>query len=300
MTLAPASFDMKRYTTQILPVDRIFCDHEFNCRGRIIRSECTELAESMKDRGLEFPIHVQPYSAQPEKYDYRIVSGHRRYTAAKIIGWTEIPAVVREDLIDEVKAKDANLIENLQRSELNIVQEADALSFYVTKGYSVNEIAHRLNKSNGWVEVRRRLVMLPDFVRREAQKGIVTQNHIHQLWAHRDNPEKISELIRTLKERKEKGERAVVIKEDIKIEDFARVRRPKPHEVQDFMQHLGMMITNKIEEDEYFAHQCLAWVMGNISQAQLWTALKRECTRKGLPFTPPLDVKRIFDRVQKV
>lgn len=297
---AQANFDMSRYTTTIIPLDRIFCDHEFNCRGRFSRSDCEGLKDSVADKGLEFPIHVQRYTENPEKYDYRIVSGHRRWTACKMLGWTEIPAIIREDLVDDVAAKDANLIENLQRTNLNMVQEADALSFYVMKGYSVNQIAERLNMSNGWVEVRRRLSRLPDFVRREAEKGIVNQNHIHQLWAHRDNPEKMSEMIRTLKERKEKGERVVVIKEDVKLEDFVRVRRPKPHEIQHFMVNFASMVTNKIEEDEHFAHRVMAWVMGHISEAQVWGALKRECARLNLPFTPPADVQRIFDNVAKV
>lgn len=301
-TVAPAkSLDLKRYQTQLLPTDRIFCDHEFNCRGRVSRADAEELKESIQEKGLEFPIHVQPYSGNPVKYDYRIISGHRRFTTCTLLlGWTHIPAVVREDLIDEVAAKDANLLENIQRKDLNMVQEADALSFYVMKGYNVNQIAERLNKSNGWVEVRRRLVMLPDFVRREAANGVVNQNHIHQLWKHRNDSEKMSSLIRTLKERKEKGERVIIIKEDVKIEEFVRVRRPKHHEINNFMMNMGNMLTSRLPGDEYFPNVVLAWVMGNISEAQAWAAMKRECERQGVKFTPPPDVERIFQNVAKV
>lgn len=300
-TLAPASIDMRRYQTQLLPIDTIFCDHSFNCRGRIARSDCMELKDSVAEHGLEFPIHVQKFNDPEGKYKYRIVSGHRRWTACKMLNWETIPAIIRDDLKDEVAAKDANLIENLQRSDLNIVQEAEALSFYVLRGFSVNEIAHRLNKSNGWVEVRRRLVHLPEFVRNAANKGIVNHGHINQLWNYRDNPEKLSELIRSIKERKEKGEKFVKIKEDVKILDFVKPKRPKPHELLNFMQHLGQMITNKLPDgEENFAHLCLAWCSGNISEAQIWAALKRECERRNFKFNPPDDVARIFNSVNNV
>lgn len=293
-----AEFDAARYQVQPIKVARTKCDHSFNCRGRISRDDCVELARDIKENGLDFPIHVQPYSEGD--YDFRIISGHRRFTAFQINGEDTIPAVVRVDLADEIEAREANLRENIQRSDLNIVQEADAISFFIVKGYNVTQVAEKIGKSNGWVEVRRRLVHLPEFVRRAAQEGTVNQGHINQLWKYRNDSEKMSELIRRIKEKAEQGERAIVIREEVQIEDFAKVRRPKPHELNDFLEVVAGMVTNKLDQPEYFAHRILSWCAGYISQAQLYVSLRRECERLGLPFTPPSDVKKILDGVAKV
>jgi hypothetical protein len=132
-----------------------------------------------------------------------------------------------------------------------------------------------------------------------AQEGKVTQSHINQLWEHRSNPEKLNSILRTIKERSELGQRAIVVKEDVRLEDFAKAKRPKPHEVNEFLTVLANNITIKLDQPEYFPARCLAWVMGNISPAELYAALKRECERLGFPFNPPPDVRRIFDGLAK-
>lgn len=273
---------------------QILCDHTFNCRGRIDKTMCIGLSKNIQERGLDYPIHIQPYTERAG-FQYRIVSGHRRFTAAQILNWIEIPAVVRYDLKDESDARSANLVENIEREDLNLVQEAEAVSWYITQGYNVSQVALKIGKSNGWVEIRRKLLHLPQMVRDAASEKIITQSHINQLWEHRNNPEKLSTILRTIKERAETGERAIVIKEDVKLADFAKARRPKPHEVDDFLQVLAHNITFKIDAPEYFPARVLAWVQGSISPAQLYVSMKKECERLGLAFNPPPDIKRIFD-----
>lgn len=294
------AMDTKRYEVTPQKMSRIFCDASFNCRGSIELATCYELAEDIKEKGLDFPIHVRPYKLQPDKYDFQIISGHRRFTAYRINKETEIPCVVRYDLEDEVLAREANLRENIQRTDLTILQEAEAISFFITAGYNVSQIAKKLGKSDGWVEPRRKLMHLPDFVRRAAAEKVVNQNHINQMWAYRDNPEKLAAMIQMIKERSEKGEKAIVIREDVKITDFAKVRRPKPHEIEDFILVLAQLITNKLPDDqECFAHQVLSWAAGYASMAQAYVAMRNECARLGLPFNPPSDIKRILDSVTK-
>lgn len=283
----------------MLPVGEIFCDHTFNCRGPIDRSTCIDLAEDISDKGLDFPIHVQPYTLNP-KFKYRIVSGHRRFTAVTMNRSEAIPAVIRYDLSDETAAREANLRENIQRSDLTMLQEAQAINYFLSRGHSVSQVAKRLGKTSGWVEPRRKLLELPEFVHKAADEGIVTQNHIHQLHKYKGNTEKLSEMIREIKHRAEKGERGIVIKEATKIVDFAAIRRPKPHEVDEFLAVLFTNIVKKIPEEEYFASRCLAWVMGHISPAQLYVSLKRECERLGLDFNPPDDVRKLLASVTKV
>jgi ParB/RepB/Spo0J family partition protein len=287
--------DVSRYQVVPIEMNRIFHDRSFNCRGFFSREECEGLAESVKERGLDYPIQVQPWGK--DGFDFRIVSGHRRYVAFQINGASVIPCVVRNDIVDEMSAKDANLVENLQRADLNLLQEAKSLSYYFAKGCAVNDVAKRLGMSNGWVEIRRRLIQLPPMVQEAAENRIVTQGHINQLWAYRNNPEKMSQIISQIKMRHEAGEKNIVIREEVKIKDFAAVRRPKPHEVDQFIDVINDMVTQKIDANEYFAHKVLCWCMGYISQAELYAALKRECARLDVDFSPPTDVARIFESV---
>lgn len=286
--------DTTKYKVEAIPSIEILCDHEFNCRGKIDPSSCLDLSKDIGSNGLDFPIHVQVYTGRPG-FKYRIVSGHRRFTACKILNWTDIPCVVRE-FKDEADARSANLRENIQRADLNLVQEAEAISWYMTAGYNVAQTAVKVGKSNGWVEVRRKLLHLPHMVRQAAEDGFITQNHISQLWEHRNNPERLSTILRTIKERAQTGEKAIVVKEDVKLADFAKARRPKPHEVVEFLNVLASNIVFKLPTGtEYFAARCLAWVNGAISPAQLYISMKKECERLGFPFNPPADIKRIFD-----
>jgi ParB/RepB/Spo0J family partition protein len=290
--------DTSRYAVTFVPVAEIYCDHEFNCRGRIIPGEVRDLADSIKDRGLEQPIHVQPYDKKQGK-KYRIVSGHRRFTAVCQLQHPTIPAVIRNDLVDESSAREANLIENIQRTDLNIVKEAEAVSWFVVNGYSMNQVARKLGKTPGWVDVRRKLVALPAFVQKEAADGVIKQSHIQQLYQFRDNPEKLAELVRYIKERAEEGEKAIQIKQNLDIIQFAKVRRPKPHEIMDMLALIGAMITNKIDDDFYFPHKVLAWSAGNISLAEMYVALRKECTNRSLPFNPPEDVRQLLNGLSK-
>lgn len=287
--------DLSKYETQKIPTTEILCDPTFNCRGFVSPQSCLDLKNSIAEDGLDFPIQIQLWDKSP-LHKYRIVSGHCRYTACRMLGWKEIPAIIRV-FKDEAEARSANLRENIQRRDLNLLQEAEAVSWFYTAGYNISQIAAKTGKSNGWVEVRRKLMHLPDMVKRAAEDKIITQSHINQLWEHRDNPEKLSTVLRTIKERAETGEKAIVVKEDVKLADFTKAKRPKPNEVNDFLNVLASNITFKIDQPEYFPARVLAWVMGNISPAQLYVSMKRECERLGLPFSPPPDIKKIFDGI---
>lgn len=293
------TLDMSRYTVTILPMAEIYCDAAFNCRGPIAMSECLDLASDVKARGLDFPIHVQEYSKLPG-FKYRIVSGHRRFTAFKVNKETEIPSVIRYDLSDELEAREANLRENIQRSDLNMLQEAEAISYFITAGNNNNQIASRLGKSCGWVDVRKKLLDLPDMVRTAAREGVVTQAHIHQLHQHRSNPTKIAEMLRLIRERVQAGERGIVIREDVKIIDFAKVRKPKAGEGDEFLEVIGRNITNRLPDgEECFAHKVASYYMGYSSQAAIYAALKRETEKLGFVFRAPADIEKIMTNLTR-
>jgi hypothetical protein len=261
------------YQIEQVPVDEILVDNEFNCRGRINPMSVLELARDIKTRGLENP-----------------------FMAFKVNAEKTVPAFIRRDLVDEFDARAANLNENLQREDLNILQEAKAIMYFLRGGFKIDQVASKLNKSRGWIEVRKKLYELPKEVHIEAQNGVVTQSHIHQLHAHKDNPEKLLEILRQIKTRSENGEKVVVIREEVKATEFVKVKKPSNAQLDEMLDVIGQLLTNKLPHgQESFGHKMLAWARGNISYAAAYGALRKECARHNLPFNPPEDIARLMN-----
>lgn len=286
---------LAKYTPVLLPMKRILNDHQFNCRGRFSRDECRELAGSIKRNGLDVPVQVRPID-HPE-YDHQMVSGHRRFVAMDLNGETVIPAIIRTDLNHDDDARDANLRENIERLDLSLMQEAKALTFYFEKGYSDSQISARFNKSDGWVATRRRVIDMPFFVQQEVEKKTINSGHINQLWAFRHDPEKLSDMIRRVKEMVEKGERSTVLKKDANVVDFARAKKPKQVDLNAMLEVIARQFTRQLPDDEFFAHRLLAWTAGYISEAELYTSMELECNRLGLVFEPSPEIKKMLKGV---
>lgn len=124
-----------------------------------------ELAESIRNHGI-----IQPLTVRKSGDGYAIIAGERRYRAAKMAKLTEVPIVVRE--CDENVAKELSLIENLQREDLNAIEEAEAISeLRNAYGITQEEIAGRLGKSRSSVTNSLRLLNLEaeviEYVRNE-------------------------------------------------------------------------------------------------------------------------------------
>jgi ParB/RepB/Spo0J family partition protein len=128
--------------------------------ARRLLGDIQALAESMHDYGLQ-----QPISVRSDGQRFKLTSGLRRLTAARLLGWTSIPAFVRSLSSDEAYLVD--LIENLQRKDLSPEEEADALRELVrTRGWTLQQLAAALKRSVGYVSKRVRV--FEDPVLREA------------------------------------------------------------------------------------------------------------------------------------
>jgi ParB family transcriptional regulator, chromosome partitioning protein len=139
-----------------------------------------ELAQSLKRHGLIQPILVRPHGA-----GYQIVAGERRWRAAQRAQLHQIKAVVRE-LSDEETLEIA-LIENIQRQDLNPIEEAEAYRKLCTDfGHSQNELAAIVEKSRSHVANIMRLLELPTLVRELVIEGKLTMGHARALLASED------------------------------------------------------------------------------------------------------------------
>lgn len=143
-------------------------------RRFIDEQDLQELAASIKKHGVMQPIVIRPIESAETPYE--IIAGERRWRAAQLAGLTEIPAIVR-DLTDQVAIALA-LIENIQRQDLNPVDQALALQrFHDEFGLSHQEIADTVGKARTTVSNLLRLLSLDDEIKNLMQQGLLDMGH---------------------------------------------------------------------------------------------------------------------------
>lgn len=141
-----------------------------------------ELAASIKARGVIQPILVRRL---PEG-SYRIVAGERRWRAAQLAGLSELPVIVKE--VSEAEAFELALIENIQRMDLNPIEEAEAYQRLVSEhGLKQDDLAARVGKERSSITNALRLLKLPPVVREQVAAGTLTVGHAKVLLGVDDN-----------------------------------------------------------------------------------------------------------------
>lgn len=147
---------------------------EYQPRRFIHEHDLQELASSIEKHGVMQPIVIRP--VDDEAHPFEIIAGERRWRAAQIAGLTEIPAIVR-DLNDQVAIALA-LIENIQRQDLNPIDQAIALQrFHDEFGLSHQEIADTVGKARTTVSNLLRLLSLADDIKDFMQQGQLDMGH---------------------------------------------------------------------------------------------------------------------------
>ena len=147
-----------------------------------------ELADSIREHGIIQPLTVRKLSSGY----YQIIAGERRWRAARMAGLTEIPAVVIE--ADDQKAAELALVENLQREDLNPMEEAAGFqSLIQTYHMTQEEAAQRVGKSRPVITNAMRLLNLPEDVREMVVDGRLSAGHARALLSLEDE-----EMIRVL------------------------------------------------------------------------------------------------------
>ena len=134
-----------------------------------------ELAQSIKENGVIQPIIVR----QSPVIGYEILAGERRYRASLLAGLTSIPAVVKQLSDQEMMVQ--SIIENLQRENLNPIEEARAYESLVEKGFTHAEIADKMGKSRPYISNSIRLLSLPEQIISEVENGKLSQAHARSL-----------------------------------------------------------------------------------------------------------------------
>ena len=160
-----------------IAIDRIIPNPK-QPRRTFIEAELEELAESIRTKGVIQPILVRPDPANVEMFE--IIAGERRWRAARRAGLTVIPAVVRE--MDDREMLEIAIIENVQRSDLNAVEEAEAYKSLIDRfGRTQESVAQQVGKSREHVSNTLRLLNLPEDVREHVREGRLTPGHARAL-----------------------------------------------------------------------------------------------------------------------
>jgi ParB family transcriptional regulator, chromosome partitioning protein len=147
-----------------------------------------ELADSIKKNGL-----LQPIVVVKQGQNYVIIAGERRWRASKIAGLHSIPAIVRDIKTNEML--EYALIENIQRENLNIIEEAEGyLRLMGDFGYTQEELSAIVNKSRSHVANILRLNTLPSSIKKKIIDGLLSMGHGRALVGHQ-NAEEIASLI---------------------------------------------------------------------------------------------------------
>lgn len=147
-------------------------------------AELNDLAASIKEKGVLQPILLRAVPNKP--YNYEIVAGERRYRASKLAGLTEIPAVIKK--LDDDNAMEIALIENVQRENLDPIEEAAAYKNLMEKcNYDMADVSRLIGKSDSYIRNAIRLIDLPDAVRQMVSNGEISASHARTI-AVADNP----------------------------------------------------------------------------------------------------------------
>ncbi len=154
--------------------------------------ELNDLAASIKEKGVLQPILLRAVQNRP--YNYEIVAGERRFRASKMAGLSEIPAVVKK--LDDNNAMEIALIENVQRENLDPMEEAAAYKNLIDKcNYDMADVSRLIGKSASYIRNSMRLMDLPEQVRKMVSNGDISASHARTIAVAADPVKMANEII---------------------------------------------------------------------------------------------------------
>lgn len=149
-----------------------------NPRRSFADDELEDLTASVRERGILQPIIVRPLKGMADAYE--IIAGERRWRAAQRAGLHEVPVIQVE--ADDREALEIAIVENVQRSDLNAIEEAAGYERLIAEfSYTQNDLARVIGKSRSHVANTLRLSKLPEPVRRMVAEGAVSAGHARAL-----------------------------------------------------------------------------------------------------------------------
>lgn len=165
-----------RRPDSMMPIDRLVPNPQ-QPRRDFAPDELEALANSIRQKGILQPLIVRP---APAEGSYEIVAGERRWRAAQIANLHEVPVLIRD--FDDTEVLEVAIIENIQRSDLNPIEEAAAYRQLMDRfGHTQEKMAEALSKSRSHIANQLRLLNLPEEVQRNVREGRLSAGHARAL-----------------------------------------------------------------------------------------------------------------------
>ncbi|MEN9061238.1 MULTISPECIES: ParB/RepB/Spo0J family partition protein [Ponticoccus] len=182
--------DAPRRPDRVLPVELISPNPD-QPRRTFTQSQLDDLANSIRTKGVIQPLIVRTDPAQPDRF--QIVAGERRWRAAQMAQLHEVPVLVRD--LDDTEVLEIAIIENIQRADLNPIEEAAGYRQLMFKfGHTQEKLAEALGKSRSHIANLLRLLNLPETVQEMVTAGELSAGHARTLVTARD-PESLAQTI---------------------------------------------------------------------------------------------------------
>lgn len=275
---------------QDIKMDEILMDPQFNCRDEIIvQADVYELMQNIEANGLLAPVSIMPIENVPinnifekpkKSIKYFLFAGFRRYSAFKFLKREEIPAIVHEKITFE-QAEQVNLDENIQRQNLNILQEAKGIYKFHIRGYTVDQIAKRFDKGRDWIGVRILLLRLPRDIQSEAAAGFLNARNIKEISKLYDkNPEKAYATVRAMKDKKLNVDR-------VQKKQTVADKKYESRKFRSFSEVFNMQDILIDNLGTNLGSRALAWAMCEISTKEYLEDVVKECKILDLPCMIP-------------
>ncbi len=265
-------------TAAVVPVHEIDDSYVWNCRGKINVIDVNHLVVDIAAKGLMQRVLVRPLING--NFKYRVIAGFSRMIALKVLRWKEIPIDIRECTDEE--AAFLNLSENLVRTDLNFIQEANAVKNLGCKYPQLDdeEIGKRLGQNRGWVQVRLFALSFPDEIQDTISKGIMTYDQIRFCYKLKTREAQF-DFVRKVKEAHERGLRVDVRKKKVDMTEI-------PSKVRDRTTIFAMQehIVASLKTNN-FGTRCLAWAAGEIPDVELFGDIANIADNEGIPYKIP-------------
>lgn len=192
--------------------------------------DLTDLTASIKDKGVLEPLLVKPLGASPHNNNARrwlLIAGERRWRAARLAGLSEVPCVELD--VDDAQIAEIALVENLQRKDLNVWEEADGLAALSQRfGYTHEDVARRIGKSRSTVTESLTIAALPASIREECRAAqINSKSLLLQIARQFDEAEMIAAIARLRNSQIDKSSQLPTAEPQIQTEFTRKVSTEK-------------------------------------------------------------------------
>lgn len=190
-----------------------------------------ELAQSIKEHGVFTPILVRKAVS-----GYQLIAGERRFRAAKLANLETIPAITLE--FDDQQMMEISLIENIQREDLSVIEEAKAYQILIEKlGLTQEELSKKVGKSRPHITNLLRLLSLPESVQNLLLNQSLTMGQVRPLINH-ENQTKVEELAQLIVHKKLSAR---------DVEKLMKPKKDKPHKVETDYRYVESLLRSKYQ-----------------------------------------------------